>query len=360
MTLPTTSWSRALSWRLERQLLGPRLPATATDVVTRLGAVLAMDESLADLAVTARSVSARPGDLARALADGSLVQVFAFRGAMHYVSSAEGGCYLALRCAGRQWELPSWVEHYRLSPDDWPALRAAVREALSTGPLTVGELGEAVTSHPAYRHLRTTFEDGAGTLLKPLSWQGDLSLGPRREGRMTLQSLEHNPAWAGIPPLDQAGPRAIRAYLRSYGPATLEHVHHWLGAGLSAGRRRLDRWWDALADDLAAVDVDGTTAYVVTDDLEPLLASSPTGSVRLLPGHDQWVMGPGTKDEHVVPPALRDLVTRKAHLVVADGVVAGTWSRRGEDVEVRWLGQGPAPRAALDAEAGRLVASLNR
>ncbi|GAA1478977.1 winged helix DNA-binding domain-containing protein [Nocardioides aestuarii] len=354
MSIPTASWGQALAWRSQRQLLVPRGPVGATEVVTRLGAVLAMDESLADLAVAARSTTARGGDLTRALADGSLVQVFAFRGAMHYVSPAEGGSYLALRCAGRQWELPSWVEHYRLSPEDWPGFRATVREALRGGPLTVAELGEAVSAHRAYRHLRPTFEDGAGTLLKPLTWQGDMSLGPRRDGQLTLQSLEGNPAWRGVPDLDDAGPDAIRAYLRSYGPATPDHVHHWLGSGLSAGRRRLDRWWGELVDELAAIDVDGTTAYVVTDDLESLLASAPTGSVRLLPGHDQWVMGPGTKDEHVVPAELRDLVTRKANLVVADGVVAGTWSRRGGDVEVRWLGDGTPPQAAIDEETARL------
>ena len=92
----------------------------------------------------------------------------------------------------------------------------------------------------------------------------------------------------------------------------------------------------------------------MADDLEPLLAAAGTASVRLLPGHDQWVMGPGTKDEHVVPAHLRDLVTRKADLVVADGVVAGTWSRRGVDVEVRWLGEGTPPRAAIDDEVARL------
>jgi hypothetical protein len=29
---------------------------------------------------------------------------------MHYLSPEDGGIYLALRSAGRQWELPSWVE----------------------------------------------------------------------------------------------------------------------------------------------------------------------------------------------------------------------------------------------------------
>ena len=59
---------------------------------------------------------------------------------MHYLSPEDGGIYLALRSAGRQWELPSWVQHYRLTASDWLDFRAAVRAALSDRPLTVLEL----------------------------------------------------------------------------------------------------------------------------------------------------------------------------------------------------------------------------
>ena len=182
-----------------------------------------------------------------------------------------------------------------------------MREALADGPLTVGELGEALSQHRAYRHLKPVFDEGAGTLVKPLTWQGDMSLGPPRAGQHTFQRLDTNPRWAGIPDLDEAGPRAVTAYLRSYGPATLDHLHYWLVDGLSAGRRRLDSWFAALSDRLVAVDVEGTTAFVVRDDVEALAATAPSDAVRLLPGHDQWVIGPGTKDTRVTPPDRRDL-----------------------------------------------------
>ena len=362
-TSPTdvsVTWARALSWRLERQLLDPVGSGTPADVVRRLGAVLAMDGSLAELAVGTRRASSAPGDLAAALAEGSLITVFAFRGSTHHVTPEDGGDVLALRCAARQWELPSWVEHYRLNAADWPDFRAAVREALDGGPLTVRELGQVVTGRRAYRHLAPVFEEGAVTLLKPLTWQGDVSLGAPRDGRLTLQRLDHNPRWAGVPDLEEAGPRAVTAYLRTYGPATLDHVHYWLGQGLSAGRRRLDGWISGLGDELVPVDVEGTTAYVVRDDVDPLLAARPSEAVRLLPGHDQWVMGPGTKDERVTPPARREAVTRKANPVVVGGVVRGTWARKDDDLAVRWLDEGPAPGEALEQEAARLAGILGR
>ena len=357
-TEASLTWAQALAWRMERQLLDPRRPASAARVVQRLGAVLSMDDSLAELAVGARRSAPRPGGLAAALVAGDVVNAFAFRGSMHYLSPEDGGTYLAIRSAGRQWELPSWVEHYRLAPEDWPDFRAAVRTALSDRPLTVVELGQVLSRHRAYRHLKPVFDEGAGTLIKPLSWQGDLSLGPLRQGQRTLQRLDGNPRWRGVPDLDDAGPHAVTAYFRTYGPATLDNLHHWLGDGLSAGRKRIQSWFAGLADRLVAVDVEGVAAYAAREDVDALAAAEPSEAVRLLPGHDQWVMGPGTKDSHVTPSARRDLVTRKANLVIAGGAVRGTWSRRGDQVSVTWLEEGRPPLKALEQEVRHLAAVI--
>jgi hypothetical protein len=189
---------------MQRHLLEPVGDEPVEGVVRRLGAVLAGDEALAELAVRTRRTRSQRGEVARALAEGRVTKVFAFRGATHYLSPVDGGAYLALRAVGRQWELPSWQQHYRLEPQDWPRFRETVREALSDGPLTLDELGAAVTR--AYRHLGSVFADGAATLIKPLTWQGDMGLGPPRAGRPTFQRLDGNPRWAGIWDVDDAGP----------------------------------------------------------------------------------------------------------------------------------------------------------
>ena len=359
-TTASVTWPQALAWRMERQFLDPIGSGSVADVVRRLGAVLSMDESLAELAVGTRRTTSRTGDLAAALADGAVIKAFAYRGSMHYLSPEDGGIYLAIRSAGRQWELPSWVEYYRLAPSDWPDFRAAVRAALSDGPLTVPELGQALARHRAYRHLKPVFDEGAGTLIKPLSWHGDLSLGPPRDGRRTVQRLDDNPRWGGIPDLDDAGPRAITAYFRTYGPATLENLHYWLGNGLSAGRKRLESWFAALGDRLVAVDVGGTVAYAAREDVDALLATGPSDAVRFLPGHDQWVMGPGTKDTQVTPSARREAMTRKANPVIRAGVVCGTWVRKGDELTVTWLDGSAPPTQAIEREADRLADILDQ
>lgn len=355
------SWSVALAWRMRRQLLDPVGSESVADVVRRLGVVPAQPDAAAELAVRVRRQRSRSGEVARALAQGRIIKTFAFRGATHLMTPEDGGVYLALRAASRMWELPSWQSYYGLAPSDWPLLREVVRDALVDGPITRDELAAAVTAQRTFRHLGFAFADGAGTLLKPLAWQGVMSFGPPRNGRATFQGLDPNPRWAGVPDLDDAGMRAVDAYFRAYGPATPDHVHYWLGEGLGAGRKRIQRWIASFGDRLATVDMDGEPAFVMRADLEELVATPVTAAVRLLPGYDQWVLGPGTADAHVVPPARRRLVSSGANLVIVGGVVSGTWSLTDDQVIVAWFPEaGPPRREALAAEVARLATILDR
>jgi hypothetical protein len=347
---------------MRQQLLDPVGTEPVAGVVRRLGAVPAQVDAAAELAVRARRARSRSGEVAGAVAEGQIIKTFAFRGATHLLTPEDGGVYLALRAASRMWELPSWQSFYGLTPADWPRLRQVVREALAGGPMTRDELGAAVTARPRFRHLGYAFADAAGTLLKPLAWQGDMSFGPPRDGRATFQRLDRNPRWAGLPDLDEAGMRAVEAYFRAYGPATPDHVHYWLGNGLGAGRKRIRSWIAGLGDRLAVLDIDGEPAHILREDLEDLAATPATSAVRLLPGYDQWVLGPGTADAHVVPPARRTLVSRKANLVVAGGVVSGTWSLTDHRVVVAWFTEAgpPPPHGALAEDAARLATILDR
>jgi hypothetical protein len=340
----SVGWPQALGWRLARQLLDPIGDEPVEGVVGRLGAVQAQNDAAMELAIRVRRVSSGPGEIDRALADGRLIKTFAFRGATHVMTPEAAGVYLALRASSRMWELPSWRSYYRLEPSDWPDFRAAVREALADGPLTRTELGAAVTSTPRFRHLGFAFgEGGSGTLLKPLAWLGEISFGPPRAGRSTFQWLGRNPRWSGILEIDEAGPRAVEAYVRTYGPTTPHHLRYWLGEGLGAGGKRIAAWIAALGDRVVPIDVDGEACLALRDDLDELGAATSRPALRLLPAYDQWVLGPGTADQHVVPQAHRALVSRGAAVAVVGGVVVGTWSVRRGRIEVDWFAASDRP-----------------
>jgi hypothetical protein len=354
-------WPQALAWRLRQQLLDPVVTESVADVVRRLGAIPAQPDAASELAVRLRRARSRPGEVARALADGRIIKTFAFRGATHLMTPEDGGSYLAVRASSRMWELPSWQSQYGLAPTDWPELRQAVTEALVDEPLTRTELGEAVTARPQFRHLRFAFADKSWSLLKPLAWQGVMSFGPPRDGQATFQRLDRNPRWAGLPELDEAGMHTVEAYFRAYGPAPVEHLQYWLGNGLGAGRRRIQSWVAGFGDRLAPIDVDGDASYILNEDLEGLTSSTATTATRLLPGYDQWVLGPGTADPHVVPPARRALISRGANLVIVGGVVTGTWSLVADQLVIDLFAEGRQPaRAALTDEVDRLATVLGR
>ena len=355
----TLTWDQALTWRLRRHLLNPVGSGSVGDVVRRLGAVPAYPDTTPELAVGLRRTGSRVGDVARALNAGEVFKTYAFRGATHLLTPEEGGAYLALRASGRQWELPSWQETYGLTPADWPAFRETVREAVAGGPLTRQELGTVVSRRRRFRDAAAGLTSGSDTLLKSLMWQGDVCFGPARDGEATVQSLHRVAGWAGLPSVDEAGRRAVEAYIRTYGPTTAARVQYHLGEGLSAGRKALRGWLDDLSDSLVTVDVGGEDCLVCAEDADALTSTTVSPTVRLLPAADPWVMGPGTADPHVVPPAHRQLVTRGANLVLAGGVVAGTWTRKAGTLTVAWLGEADAPdHDLLAAEAARLAAIL--
>jgi hypothetical protein len=120
-------------------------------------------------------------------------------------------------------------------------------------------------------------------------------------------------------------------------------------------------WIASVGDRLAEVEVEGERAYVLREAVEDLASTQPTTAVRLLPGYDQWVLGPGTADVHVVPPARRLLVSRQSAIVIAGGVVSGTWTLADDEVAVAWFPEAePIPQAALAEEVARLATILAR
>jgi hypothetical protein len=59
--------------------------------------------------------------------------------------------------------------------------------------------------------------------------------------------------------------------------------------------------------------------------------------------------------------ARRGVVTRGANLVIAGGVVSGTWTLKKDVVSVDWFGEaGPMPRGALTDEIARLGRILGK
>jgi hypothetical protein len=350
---------------MRRHFLDPIGDRPVAEVVRRLCGIQAQVASSAELCVRVRRATSKSGEVARALSEGRVVKTWAMRGTLHLLTPEDGGAFLSLIAAGRSWERPSWERYFGVTAKQLDALRGIVREVLARGPLTREELIAAVIAERGFGHVGDALRSGWGTLLKPLAWQGDLCFGPSQGNRVTFTLPERaSSRWAGLPAPEEAAPIAIAAYLRAYGPATADAFGRWIGSG-RISKRQLRGWFDGLGKRVAEVDLGGERAYVMARDLDDLVSIKPSRSVRLLPGFDQFVMGPGTGDGHVVPAKRRSAVSRQAGwispVVLAGGVVRGTWELDAGGVRVAWFKEGGAmPRTALQAEVTRLSAILGR
>lgn len=136
------------------------------------------------------------------------------------------------------------------------------------------------------------------------TWGGQVPVGPRvltvlsAEGRIVRGSnrgdwASSRPRWTSmeswlgeplvVPSVEEGHTILVERWLRAFGPGTEADIKWWLGSTLTAVRRSLGEL------DAVAVDLDGATGYLMSDDLDP---TDPVDAwVALLPVLDPTTMG---------------------------------------------------------------------
>jgi hypothetical protein len=366
VTAPTkVGWRQAIAWRLDRHHLASIDGGTPEDVVRRLCGVQAQVASSADLAIRLRQATPASGAVAKAIAQGSLLKTWSVRATLHLLTPQEAGRYLSLMASTRWWERPIWVRHTHITPQQMEELRGIIREILGRDAVTREDLIRQVTARNGFDHVGEALRSSWGSVFKPFAWQGDIVFGPSVGNRVTFMTPEAaSKQWSGVPNVEDAWPLALLDYLGAYGPATPDHFSAWLMRG-TLPKRRLKSWFDQMEADgrIVTVDVEGQPAYARTQDADDLGRAKPSSELRLLGGFDQWVLGPGTDDGRVVPAARRSAVSRTAGwispVVIAGGVVSGTWEMQRDELTVTWFNEAGKP-PTRQSEARRLAAVLGQ
>lgn len=358
------TWDRVRSWRMRRQFLDRPDGVDAEQIVERLCGVQAQVASAADHAIAVRRPEHATGAAATGLESRRLIKVWAMRGTLHLLTVGQAADFLSLLGAARIWEKGAWQRTYATAKQV-EEIAAAIREVLHGAVLTREELAAAIVRRTGDDSLAGLLGSGWGAILKPLAWQGLLCNGPGDGNRVTFTSPETwaggwAGGWAGLPDPDEAAMRAVPAYLGAYGPATMDAFDQWLLRGATR-RATLKGWFASLAaaGEITAVTVEGLPAYARSADVEDIGTAEPMLDVRLLPAFDQFVLGPGTKDEQIIAPHRRAEVSRAAGwispVVVSGGRVAGVWERGDGGVRVTLFPEaGEVPAAELAAEIARI------
>jgi Winged helix DNA-binding domain len=229
--------------------------------------------------------------------------------------------------------------------------------------LTRDQLVTQIVAEKRFAGTENRLRSGWGQVLKPLAWRGVLCHGPNLGNKITFTlPASQYPNWGKTPEPEAAAPTVIAAYLGAYGPATPEVFDRWLSLN-STSRPRLRQWFVDLGDTLTEVDVEGRKALMLTEHVEELADIEACRGTRLLSGFDQYLLGPGTNDEALLPKEHRSAVSRTSGwispIVVVNGRVVGVWNIVDHELVVSpFPDSGRLPRKDLEKEAAHVARAI--
>jgi hypothetical protein len=360
--VPRLSWVQVCARRLARhRLAAPSPDARPAEAVRAMGgAAHAQVMAATELSIGLRTTGVTRAEVRDALwAERSLVRTFGPRGTVHLLPTQDLPTWVAALSAAPP-PPRTFPEQVRLSPDQTEAVLAAVASALADAELTIDELTEAVVEHagpwagdlvmPAFQGMWPRWRQA----LHLAGMRGVLCFGPTRGRKVTYTSPRR---WLpGLQPAEASTSlaRVVKGYLHAYGPATPQQFAHWLEAPRQWAAAR----FEALANELEQVEVDGTRAWVSAGDTTA--PSTPSRGVRLLPYFDAYAYVVGNHlRELLYPGRAAERALGNFQVLVVDGVVAGVWHQRRSgrtlDLTVEPLVPlTPAQRRELDEQVERV------
>ena len=359
MSTDRLTWEQVLAWRMRRHHLVERAsPDDLLSVVSDICGLHAQLMSSAELSLWARIDGFAPEAVNEALwRDRSLVKLWAMRGTLHLLPSAELSVWVAA--------LSTITNRGMTGHPEIDRLIAAVDRAIEGRVLTREELALEVLRISGDEELAEFVRFSWGSYLKPGSFRGLLCFA---ENDGSLIRFTSPASWipGGLERLDPAESlkEVTRRFMRTYAPITAAELALWWGGfGPARGRKMLA----ALGAEVVEIEVDGERVWVLVEDLPAMAATEPQHTARLLPAFDPWVAAASREGAAVIDPEYRARVYRPqgwlSPVLLVDGRMVGTWkqTRMGKRfmVEIEPFKRLPRhTRGLLEAEVERLHAFL--
>ena len=352
-----------------RHLLAPRSPVAPVIVAESVVALHATDPATAYLSIAARSASAGPDDIGRALYDDrTLIRMLGMRRTMFVVPTplapvvqhSSSDAVAARMERGLVKDLATVMDE----PGPWldglqESVVGQLRELGGASALALSKLDPRLRT-------KVGIADGKpyngpvsvnSRVLNLISSRGRIVRG-RPSGTWSGSTYEWSPIEKWLPEglvrltEEVAQIALVEKYLARFGPVTEADIAWWTGWALRDTRRAL------AAIDTAAVDLEGVPALVLAGDEEPV--AEPDSWVALLPALDPTPMGWVGRDWYITAEQRQSLFDRTGNIgptVWCNGRVVGGWAQRA-DGEIAWRlleDIGTDLTARVSAEAERLM-----
>jgi hypothetical protein len=311
---------------LARHHIGtPHVPASVDSVVSDIVGLHGTVPAGPYVALDARLPRFAKGDLDRALYDRhSLARWRSMRGTIFIVRR---DLLPAIAASTRRQVVKyarEYASHRGISPD--------VRDELA--PQILGLAGESPRTTAGFREALGDVDIDVSTLVNLLATEGQLVRGRPPSGwldRRWTYALTAD-VFPEVSPdaisEEDADVAVTRAYLRSFGPATLKDASWWTGLGV----KRIGRAVDALSDEIEPTMLTGSEdEYLMhSADVDELGAATfvERPAIALLPSMDPLIMGYTNRDRYLddsLRPYVFDRSGNATNVVLVDGRIAGVW-----------------------------------
>lgn len=319
--------AQAARMRTQAQSLVGAGHDSPVDVARHMLAMQGQDFNAVQWALGVRSPGSTRADVYAAFDRGELVRSWPMRGTIHVVPAEDLGWMLDLvlgsgrSVAGleKRWELlgidEAWLEQ----------VRSIITARLEGGGrLTRSEFGQTLED--------AGIELGGSRLYHSiwyLAQTRSIVWGPMRGAEQELVLTDEWIPTRRMLEGDEALGEFARRYVHARGPVTIKDFAWWTGLRMADARRG----FATAADDILAVDVDGTEMFMTHaahDTLDPDDAATKTSVLALL-GFDETVLGYQTRDAQLPRTHAQKIVPGNNGMfkatIHAGGQVVGTWSR---------------------------------
>lgn len=297
-------------------------------VASRLCGLHAQVMSSAELTLWARVEGMKPDDVRNALwIDRTLIKTWMVRGTLHLLPASDFPLWQAALSTYDHYRKPYWLKNFGVTHEQIDRMIAAIAEALDGTMLTRNEIAGRVGEITGSAELGEKLQESWGVLLKPATYLGHVCFAPSRG--QNVRFIRPDSWLANYTRIDpeEALRETTQRYFALNGPATTGDFAHFCGLKPAQAKKRVA----ALGDALAPVELDGSTAYVLSDHLRGVSSAEPTQIVRLVPAFDQYVISASRHAAKLLPGTIaRSVIYRPqgwlSPVLLVNGRMEGLWS----------------------------------
>jgi uncharacterized protein YcaQ len=352
------SWEQVNAFRLERHHLTDAKKPGLVDVCRNVAGIQAQVSTAAQQALSARVRNFSPEALQAELWEKRrIVKSSAMRQTLHLLPADEFGRYMRALRRCRVGPVRNIMGKFGITTEEADEVVQIILEALDGRALTQSEIRKALNPKTSPRVKR--WMSKVWSAARPAAVEGLVCYGRERGNDVVFVRVDQwLPKQEEINELE-AKKFVLRRFLSAYGPARVQDFSHWMGMSVKESKEV----WDATANEMTEVSVDGESACVLRKDLGALKkAKLDDAVVHLLPGFDPYLLAHADKDHLVDPKHYKKVYLGFAYIspvVLVDGRIVGIWKqvKKGKRlrIEVQQFEKlSPAAREGVEASAQRL------